>query len=56
MSQQPNDGSGRAPVAIVEPTTSVTSGVAVTKIGFAAVAFGNLLKGTYGPNGLDKML
>ena len=57
MSQQPNDGSGRAPVAIVRPTTSVTSGVAVTqKLVSAAVAFGNLLKGTYGPNGLDKML
>lgn len=57
MTQQPNDGSGRAPVAIVRPTTSVTSGVAVTqKLVSAAVAFGNLLKGTYGPNGLDKML
>ena len=57
MAQQPNDGSGRAPVAIVRPTTSVTSGVAVTqKLVSAAVAFGNLLKGTYGPNGLDKML
>ena len=55
MAQQPNDGSGRAPVAIVRPTTSVTSGVAVTqKLVSAAVAFGNLLKGTYGPNGLDK--
>ena len=54
---QPNDGSGRAPVAIVRPTTSVTSGVAVTqKLVSAAVAFGNLLKGTFGPNGLDKML
>ena len=57
MTQQPNDGSGRAPVAIVRPTTTVTSGVAVTqKLVSAAVAFGNLLKGTYGPNGLDKML
>jgi len=54
---QPNDGSGRAPVAIVRPTTSVTSGGAVTqKLVSAAVAFGNLLKGTFGPNGLDKML
>ena len=54
---QPNDGSGRAPVAIVRPTTSVTSGVAVTqKLVSASVAFGNLLKGTFGPNGLDKML
>ena len=57
MTNQPNDGSGRAPVVIVRPTTSVTSGVAVTqKLVSAAVAFGNLLKGTYGPNGLDKML
>ena len=28
---QHDDGSGRAPVVIVRPTTSVTSGVAVTK-------------------------
>ena len=54
---QPNDGSGRAPVAIVRPTTSVTSGAAVTqKLVGAAVAFGNLISGTFGPNGLDKML
>ena len=54
---QPNDGSGRAPVAIVRPTTSVTSGVEVTqKLVGAAVAFGNLISGTFGPNGLDKML
>ena len=57
MTAQPNDGSGRAPVVIVRPTTSITSGVAVTqKLVSAAVAFGNLLKGTFGPNGLDKML
>ena len=30
MAQQ-DDGSGRAPVVIVRPTTSVTSGVAVTQ-------------------------
>ena len=54
---QPNDGSGRAPVAIVRPTTSVTSGIAVTqKLVGAAVAFGDLLRGTFGPNGLDKMM
>ena len=54
---QPNDGSGRAPVAIVRPTTSVTSGPAVTqKLVQASVAFGDLLKGTFGPNGLDKMM
>jgi len=52
-----NDGSGRAPVAIVRPTTSVTSGVAVTqKLVTAAVAFGDLMQGTFGPQGLDKML
>tara|TARA_B100000767_G_scaffold237508_1_gene231753 strand:- start:348 stop:1946 length:1599 start_codon:yes stop_codon:yes gene_type:complete len=54
---QSNDGSGRAPVAIVRPTTSVTSGAAVTqKLVSAAVAFGDLLRGTFGPNGLDKMM
>jgi len=54
---QPNDGSGRAPVAIVRPTTSITSGVAVTqKLVSASVAFGDLLRGTFGPNGLDKMM
>ena len=52
-----NDGSGRAPVAIVRPTTTVTSGVGVTqKLVTAAVAFGNLMQGTFGPRGLDKML
>ena len=52
-----NDGSGRAPVAIVRPTTTVTSGVGVTqKLVTAAVAFGDLMQGTYGPQGLDKML
>jgi chaperonin GroEL (HSP60 family) len=52
-----NDGSGRAPVAIVRPTTTVTSGVGVTqKLVTAAVAFGDLMRGTFGPQGLDKML
>ncbi|MAY04121.1 MAG: hypothetical protein CMB25_00770 [Euryarchaeota archaeon] len=56
MAQQ-NDGSGRAPVVIVRPTTSVTSGVAVTqKLVGAAVAFGDILRRTFGPNGLDKMM
>ena len=45
---QPNDGSGRAPIAIVRPTTSVTSGPAVTqKLVQASCAFG-ILKGTFG--------
>ena len=52
-----NDGSGRAPVAIVRPTTTVTSGVGVTqKLVTAATAFGDLMQGTFGPQGLDKML
>ncbi len=52
-----NDGSGRAPVVIVRPTTTVTSGVEVTqKLVTAAVAFGDLMQGTFGPQGLDKML
>ena len=56
MAQQ-DDGSGRAPVVIVRPTTSVTSGIAVTqKLVGAAVAFGDILRRTYGPNGLDKMM
>ena len=56
MAQQ-DDGSGRAPVVIVRPTTSVTSGVAVTqKLAGAAVAFGDILRRTFGPNGLDKMM
>ena len=56
MAQQ-DDGSGRAPVVIVRPTTSVTSGVAVTqKLVGAAVAFGDILRRTFGPNGLDKMM
>ena len=44
-------------MAIVPSTTSVTSGVEVTKklVG-AAIAFGDLLAGTLGPNGLDKMM
>ena len=51
------DGAGRAPVVIIRQTTNVTSGVAVTqKLVSAAVTFGDLMKGTYGPNGLDKML
>ncbi|MGB2031257.1 MAG: TCP-1/cpn60 chaperonin family protein [Candidatus Poseidoniaceae archaeon] len=56
MAQQ-GDGSGRAPVVIVRPTTSVTSGVAVTqKLVGAAAAFGDILRRTFGPNGLDKMM
>lgn len=57
MAQANNDGSGRAPVTIVRPTTTITSGVGVTqKLVTAAVAFGDLMRGTFGPQGLDKML
>ena len=56
MAQTP-DGSGTAPVRITNSSTSVTSGVGVTqKLVGAAIAFGNVLRGTFGPNGLDKML
>ena len=56
MAQSP-DGTGTAPVRITNSSTSVTSGVGVTqKLVGAAIAFGNVLRGTFGPNGLDKML
>ena len=56
MAQSP-DGSGTAPVRITNSSTSVTSGISVTqKLVGAAIAFGNVLRGTFGPNGLDKML
>ena len=56
MAQAP-DGSGTAPVRITNSATSVTSGIGVTqKLVSAAIAFGNVLRGTFGPNGLDKML
>ena len=42
---------------IVKQSTNVTSGIAVTqKLVTASIAFGNLLSGTLGPNGLDKMM
>ena len=56
MAQSP-DGTGPAPVRITNSSTSVTSGIGVTqKLVGAAIAFGNVLRGTFGPNGLDKML
>ena len=56
MAQSP-DGTGTAPVRITNSSTSVTSGIGVTqKLVGAAIAFGNVLRGTFGPNGLDKML
>ena len=54
---QMGDGSGKAPVSITKPTTSVISGPDVTKkLVDAAIAFGNIIKGTFGPSGLDKMM
>lgn len=51
------DGTGKAPVTITKSTTSVTSGASVPqKLVAAASAFANVLRGTFGPNGLDKML
>ena len=56
MAQVP-DGSGKGPVSITKPTTSVTSGASVPqKLVSASAAFANVLRGTFGPNGLDKML
>ena len=50
-------GAGKGPVRIVKQSTNVTSGIAVTqKLVTASIAFGNLLSGTLGPNGLDKMM
>ena len=56
MAQVP-DGAGKSPVVIIKDTTSIISGVDVTqKLVGAAIAFGDILRGTFGPNGLDKML
>ena len=56
MAQSP-DGSGTSPVQITRQSTSITSGASVNqKLVSASVAFGNVIKGTFGPNGLDKML
>ena len=56
MAQAP-DGSGTAPVRITRQSTSITSGASVSqKLVSASIAFGNVIKGTFGPNGLDKML
>ena len=52
-----SDGAGKPPVVIVPEQTSVTSGVDVQeKLISASQVFSNLLKPTYGPRGLDKML
>jgi len=52
-----SNGSGRAPVAIMANSTRVTSGIDVhQKLMTAALALGNILRGTFGPRGLDKMM
>ena len=52
-----SDGAGKPPVVIVPEQTSVTSGTDVQeKLISASQVFSNLLKPTYGPRGLDKML
>ena len=52
-----SNGSGRAPVAIMSNSTRVTSGIDVhQKLMTAALALGNILRGTFGPRGLDKMM
>ena len=49
--------SRQAPVVIASEQTSVTSGTDVQeKLISASQVFSNLLKPTYGPRGLDKML
>jgi chaperonin GroEL (HSP60 family) len=52
-----SNGSGRAPVTIMANSTRVTSGIDVhQKLMTAALALGNILRGTFGPRGLDKMM
>ncbi len=51
------DGSGRAPVVILTEQSNVTSGIEVQeKLVSAALALGNIIRSTFGPRGLDKML
>lgn len=50
-------GTGEGPVVILRNSSTVTSGVEVQqKLISAAIAFGNILRRTYGPKGLDKMM
>ena len=52
-----SDGAGKPPVVIVPEQTNITSGTAVQeKLINAARVFSDLLKPTFGPKGLDKML
>ena len=51
------EGDGRPPVVILTPQSNVTSGVAVQdKLITAALALGNIIRSTFGPRGLDKMM
>ena len=52
-----SEGAAKPPVEIVKPETNVTSGTDVQdKLISAARVFSDLLKPTFGPRGLDKML
>ncbi len=52
-----DESSGKPPVVILRQETEVTSGTAVQeKLISAAQVFSDLLRPTYGPRGLDKML
>ena len=52
-----DDAAGKPPVVILREETKVTSGTAVQeKLIAAARVFADLLRPTYGPRGLDKML
>ena len=52
-----SDGAGKPPVVIVPDQTNITSGTEVQeKLILAARVFSDLLKPTFGPRGLDKML
>ncbi|MCP2507340.1 MAG: TCP-1/cpn60 chaperonin family protein [Candidatus Thalassarchaeaceae archaeon] len=52
-----SDGAGKPKVVIVRDQTNITSGIEVQeKLILAARVFSDLLKPTFGPRGLDKML
>lgn len=52
-----SEGEGTPPVVIVRPETTISGGTAVQeKMIAAARAFADILKPTFGPRGLDKML
>ena len=52
-----DEAAGKPPVVILREETNVTSGTAVQeKLIAAARGFADLLRPTYGPRGLDKMM